>query len=100
MQITSPTFKANARTALADAQLQKALGNVRGGFIDKRAKAVSELPEFDQLRDNGREIKNHVLDNLDLYLKPTKRRCSRPAARCTGARPRRMRAAQFSISAG
>ncbi len=68
MQITSPTFKANARTALADAQLQKALGNVRGGFIDKRAKAVSELPEFEQLRDNGKAIKNHVLENLDLYL--------------------------------
>ena len=47
MEITSPTFKENATAALADAQLQKALGNVRGGFIDKRRKAVEALPEFD-----------------------------------------------------
>jgi len=68
MEITSPTFKQNARGALADTQLQKALGNVRSGFIDKRAKAVGDLPEFEQLRENGRAIKNHVLDHLDLYL--------------------------------
>ena len=54
--------------ALADQQLQKALGNVRGGFIDKRRKAVEALPEFDRLRDNARDIKDHALDNLDLYL--------------------------------
>ncbi len=68
MDITSPTFKANARVALADGQLQKALGNVRAGFIDKRRKAVDALPEFELLRDRARDIKNHVLEHLDLYL--------------------------------
>ena len=34
---TSPSFKGNAHRALADTQLQKALGHVRSGFIDKRA---------------------------------------------------------------
>ena len=68
MQITSPSFKQNARHALDDVQLQKALGNVRAGFIDKRQKAVDALPEFDALRDSARDIKNHTLENLDLYL--------------------------------
>ncbi|PSJ57515.1 LutB/LldF family L-lactate oxidation iron-sulfur protein [Kumtagia ephedrae] len=68
MQITSPAFKRNAHAALGDAELQKALGNVRSGFIDKRLKAVEALPEFDRLRDSARAIKNHALDNLDLYL--------------------------------
>jgi L-lactate dehydrogenase complex protein LldF len=68
MQITSPEFKQNARHALDDAQLQKALGNVRAGFIDKRLKAVDALPEFEALRDSARDIKNHTLENLDLYL--------------------------------
>ena len=68
MQITSPTFKANSRAALADAQLQKALGNVRAGFIDKRLKAIDALPEFEELRDRARDIKNHAIENLDLYL--------------------------------
>ena len=68
MQITSPTFKANARAALADTELQRALKHVRSGFIDKRAQAVAALPEFEQLRDSGRDIKNHTLAHLDLYL--------------------------------
>ena len=70
MEITSPTFKRNAVHALADRQLQKALGNVRAGFIDKRRKAVDALPEFDQLRDNARAIKDHTLANLDRTKAP------------------------------
>ena len=66
--LTSPAFKANAHRALADTQLQKALGNVRAGFIDKRAAAAARLPEFEALRDSARDIKNHVLAHLDLYL--------------------------------
>ena len=68
MHLTSPTFKENAKAALADAQLQKALGHIRSGFIEKRAKVVAALPEFDRLRDSAREIKNHTLAHLDLYL--------------------------------
>ncbi|MEJ0012142.1 MAG: LutB/LldF family L-lactate oxidation iron-sulfur protein [Bauldia sp.] len=68
MHITSPNFKANARAALADPQLQEALGHVKTGFIAKRAAAVEALPEFEQLRNSGRDIKNHTLEHLDLYL--------------------------------
>jgi L-lactate dehydrogenase complex protein LldF len=65
---TSPQFKDNARQALSDPALQKALKNVEGGFIDKRARAAAKLPEFEALRDSARDIKDHVLANLDLYL--------------------------------
>ena len=65
---TSPQFKQNAHDALNNVQLQKALGNVRSGFIDKRAKAADKLPEFEALRDSARDIKNHTLAHLDLYL--------------------------------
>ncbi len=68
MQITSPTFKDNATRALNDVQLQRALGNVKNNFIKKRAAAAAGLPEFEALRDNAVEIKNHVLAHLDLYL--------------------------------
>ena len=66
--MTSPAFRQNAHDALADKQLQQALGNVRAGFIDKRAQAAERLPEFEALRDSARDIKNHVLAHLDLYL--------------------------------
>ena len=65
---TSPRFKDNARKALDDVQLQKALGNVRQNFIERRAAVAAKLPEFEALRDSARDIKNHTLENLDLYL--------------------------------
>jgi len=68
MPITSPAFRENAARALEDPDLQKALVKMKAGFIDKRRRAVERLPEFDALRDAARDIKNHVLDNLDHYL--------------------------------
>ncbi len=68
IQPTSPQFKENAHRALADASLQRALGHVRTAFIAKRADAVAALPEFDALRDSARDIKDHTLKHLDLYL--------------------------------
>ena len=68
MQSTSRNFKANARRALADANLQTAMGFVRTGFIDKRKAAADALPEFEALRDAARDIKDHTLARLDHYL--------------------------------
>ena len=68
MQSTSHAFKDNAHGALADERLQKALGKMKVGFQDKRTRAVARLPEFETLQDQSRDIKNHVLDHLDLYL--------------------------------
>ena len=65
---TSPHFKDNAKAALADEQLQIALSKVRTGFIDKRNQAAARLPEFEDLRDSARDIKDHTLTHLDLYL--------------------------------
>jgi L-lactate dehydrogenase complex protein LldF len=68
MQITAHAFKENAKHALADPQLQRALAHVRSNFIEKRAAAFAALPEFEALRDAGRALKDHTLAHLDLYL--------------------------------
>ncbi len=68
MEIRSPDFAKNSSRALHDAQLQRALGNVKLGFIAKRRKAIDKLPEFERLRDEARAIKEHTLKHLDLYL--------------------------------
>src|SRR3546814_9080799 len=68
MQSTSHAFKDNARAALANQTLQKAMRHVKTGFIDKRAKARARLPEFDALRDVARDIKHPTLANLAFYL--------------------------------
>ena len=68
MQITSPTFKANAHNALRDSEFQQTINKVGSGFIGRRTAATEALPEFDELRDNAKAIKDHVLGHLDIYL--------------------------------
>ena len=68
MQPTSHSFPANARAGLADPILQQALGLARTGFPQRRLEAIARLPEFEELREEGRAIKDHVLAYLDFYL--------------------------------
>lgn len=68
MQPVSQEFKQRAVIALHDAALQKALGGLATGFVAKRAQAVAEFPEFEQLREEGKRIKDHVIAHLDYYL--------------------------------
>ena len=68
------TFKQSAARALADAKLQRALQNVKRGFIIKRATAKAKLPEFDELREEARTLKDHTLAHLDLYLEAYERK--------------------------
>ena len=68
MKSTTQSFKDNARVALDDPQLQRALTVLPTGLVANRAAARARLPEFEELRDVGRDIKDHVLANLDLYL--------------------------------
>src|SRR6476659_8943121 len=74
--LTSPAFKENARHALADPQLQSALHGVETGVVDRRRAAVEKLPEFEALRDSARDIKNHTLAHLDLYLEQFEQKCT------------------------
>ena len=67
-QPTSKAFKANSRAALSNPNLQQAMRSVGTGFVGKRATARSAVPEFDDIRDAARDMKNHVLEHLDLYL--------------------------------
>ena len=76
VQIASPKFKSNARAALKDAQLQRALGKVEQGFVGKRRMVAGRLPEFEALRDLARDIKDHTLAHLDLYLEAWERRAT------------------------
>jgi L-lactate dehydrogenase complex protein LldF len=65
---TAADFKTNSTRALADPQLQRALSGLPGGLVAQRTAAKAALPEFEALRNVGRDVKNHMLANLDLYL--------------------------------
>ena len=97
---TSPDFKRNAARALGDAQLQKALGNVKQGFIDKRQKATERLPEFEALRELGaRHQKPHPAASRPLSrgLRGEGRR--HPAGTCISPETPRRRATSSCRSA-
>lgn len=68
MTPTANAFKSNAHGALKDAPLQEALGIARNHSIHTRLNTIAKLPEFEDLRDIGRDLKNHIIAHLDQYL--------------------------------
>jgi L-lactate dehydrogenase complex protein LldF len=62
------SFPAAAHDAVADAQLRRNLGHATSTIRAKRAAAVAEVPDWQQLRATGAAIKDDVLANLDRYL--------------------------------
>jgi L-lactate dehydrogenase complex protein LldF len=81
MHAAPNTFKDNARAALADAQLQRALAGLSTGFAAQRTAARARLPEFEALREVGRQIKDHTLAHLDLYLEEYEKNATASGAR-------------------
>lgn len=66
--VSTGDFSRDAKRALDDDQLQAVLARFGDGFPKNRLESISRLPEFEALRDEGKAIKDHVLDNLDVYL--------------------------------
>jgi L-lactate dehydrogenase complex protein LldF len=65
---TTRDFKANAARELANDTLRAALTKSKGHFTEGRTTAAENLPEFEELRDQSRDIKDHTIEHLDFYL--------------------------------
>jgi L-lactate dehydrogenase complex protein LldF len=63
-----PSFPVAARAALADTQLRHNLAHATHSIRDKRAAVVAELPDWEQLREAGRALKERVMRHLDEQL--------------------------------
>lgn len=61
-------FEKAARAALENTQLRRNMAKATQAIRGKRAAAVRELPDWEDLREAGRAIKEDVLRNLDRYL--------------------------------
>ncbi len=68
MEVRSPEFKQRATAALSEASLQKALRQGKAGFQGKRAQAIAVVPEWQHIRDDAKQMKDHTLENMDHYL--------------------------------
>ena len=63
-----PAFPDAAKRAVADSQLRRNLTHATTAIRTKRAKAVAELDDWEQLRQAAKAIKDHTLANLGMYL--------------------------------
>jgi L-lactate dehydrogenase complex protein LldF len=62
------SFPEAARVELANTQLRTNLRHATDTIRAKRARVVSELPDWEELREAGKAIKEELLANLDRYL--------------------------------
>jgi L-lactate dehydrogenase complex protein LldF len=62
------SFPEAAHVELAKPQLRANLRHATETIRAKRARAVAELPDWEELREAGKAIKQDVLANLDRYL--------------------------------
>lgn len=63
-----PTFQAQAKVALGNAQLRRNLYKATSTIREKRARVVGEMPDWEELREAGRALKERTLRHLDTYL--------------------------------
>jgi L-lactate dehydrogenase complex protein LldF len=84
--LSSETFKENVRAALADTQLRGALKNATSLFGERRKEAAASLPNWEELRNQARAIKDEALLHLDRYLKEFVRNAESRGAKVHWAR--------------
>jgi len=82
----APKFATAAKELLQNQQLRKNVRHATDVIRNKRAKVVGETPDWQELRDAARRIKDHVLRHLDQYLEQFENACTRAGGRVHWAR--------------
>ena len=70
-------FPTAARDLLQDSQTRKNVQHATGVIQAKRNKVVAELPDWEDLREAGAQVRAHTLRHLDYYLIQFEENCTR-----------------------
>ncbi|HEY6376226.1 MAG TPA: LutB/LldF family L-lactate oxidation iron-sulfur protein [Edaphobacter sp.] len=73
---TAPAFPMAAKAAMGDTQLRKNVRHATEVIQAKRSRVVGEMPDWQQLREAGKQIRQHTMENLDFYLEQFERNCT------------------------
>jgi L-lactate dehydrogenase complex protein LldF len=73
---TAPTFPMAAHALLGDAQLRKNVRHATNVIQTKRKRVVEEMPDWQELREAGKQIRRHTMRHLDSYLEQFERNCT------------------------
>ncbi len=74
---TAPLFPIAAKAAMGDAQLRRNVRHATDVIQAKRALVVGEMPDWQALREAGKQIRQHTMENLDFYLEEFEANCTR-----------------------
>jgi L-lactate dehydrogenase complex protein LldF len=74
---TAPIFPMAAKAAMGNTQLRKNVRHATDVIQAKRARVVEEMPDWQQLRESGRQIREHTMQHLDFYLEQFEANCTR-----------------------
>src|SRR5579875_1866087 len=74
---TAPPFPEAAKRALENTQLRRNVRHATTVIQNKRAKVVGEMPDWQQLREAGRAVREHTMRYLDAYLEQFEANCTR-----------------------
>ena len=72
-----PTFQVAAKELLGDTQMRKNVRHATTVIQNKRGIVVDEMPDWQELRESGRQIKEHTLKHLDFYLEQFEAKCTK-----------------------
>jgi L-lactate dehydrogenase complex protein LldF len=73
----APDFPIAAKSALKNDQLRRNVHHATNVIRTKRALRVEEMPDWEDLRQAGSELKAHTLAHLDQYLVEFQENCER-----------------------
>jgi L-lactate dehydrogenase complex protein LldF len=73
---TAPKFQVAAKALMGDSQLRKNVRHATKVIQTKRAKVVAEMPDWQDLRESGKQIREHTMRHLDYYLEQFERNCT------------------------
>jgi L-lactate dehydrogenase complex protein LldF len=73
---TASAFPIVAGGLLRDAQLRKNVRHATDVIQNKRRLVVGEMPDWQELRESGRRLREHTLEHLDFYLEQFEANCT------------------------
>ena len=73
---TAPKFQVAAKALMGDSQLRKNVRHATKVIQAKRARVVEEMPDWQELREAGKQIRRHTMAHLDFYLEQFERNCT------------------------
>jgi L-lactate dehydrogenase complex protein LldF len=73
---TAPKFQVAAKALMGDSQLRKNVRHATKVIQTKRAKVVGEMPDWQDLREAGMQMRQHTMRHLDFYLEQFERNCT------------------------